>query len=108
MNLPKNQNSVFIKLENVIKNFFFFKMKNYIGDVNDEIYSKYISSMTFISTSKQKQTSQLIKEFMNTDLYSQRSTIIQLLFKSHEHDLRYLSYLLYDMLYLKLLKFKLI
>ena len=73
-------------------------LKDLLVYSNDEIYSKYISSMTFISTSKQKQTSQLIKEFMNTDLYSQRSTIIQLLFKSHEHDLRYLSYLLYDML----------
>ena len=73
-------------------------LKDLLVYSNDEIYSKYISSMTFIATSKQKQTSQLIKEFMNTDLYSQRSTIIQLLFKSHEHDLRYLSYLLYDML----------
>jgi hypothetical protein len=65
---------------------------------NDEIYSKYLSSVQFITTSKQKQTSQLIKEFMNADLYSQRSTIIQFLYKSNEHDIRYLSYLLYDML----------
>ena len=73
-------------------------LKDLLVFSNDEIYSKYLSSMTFITTSKQKQTSQLMKEFMNTDLYSQRSTIIQLLLKSHEHDLRYLSYLLYDML----------
>jgi len=65
---------------------------------NEEIYSKYLSTITFINTSKQKQTSQLIKEFMNADLYSQRSTIIQLMLKSHEHDIRYLCYLLYDML----------
>ena len=54
--------------------------------------------INFINTSKQKQTSQLIKEFMNTDLYSQRSTIIQFMLNSNEHDIRYLCYLLYDML----------
>ena len=73
-------------------------LKDLLVFSNDEIYSKYLSSIHYITTSKQKQTSQLIKEFMNSDLYSQRSTIIQFLFKSHEHDIRYLSYLLYDML----------
>jgi ATP-dependent Lon protease len=47
---------------------------------------------------KQKQTSQLVKEFINTDLFSQRSMLIQLLLKSNEHEYKYLSYLLYDML----------
>ena len=65
---------------------------------NDEIYSKYLSNITFINSIKLKQTSQLIKEFMNTDLYSQRSILIQLLLKSHEHEFKYLSYMLYDML----------
>ena len=65
---------------------------------NDEIYSKYVSNISFTNSIKQKQTSQLIKEFMNTDLYSQRSMLIQLLLKSHEHEFKYLSYMLYDML----------
>jgi ATP-dependent Lon protease len=47
---------------------------------------------------KQKQTSQLVKEFINTDLFSQRSMLIQLLLKSNEHEYKYMSYLLYDML----------
>jgi ATP-dependent Lon protease len=65
---------------------------------NDEIYSKYVSNISFTNSIKLKQTSQLIKEFMNTDLYSQRSILIQLLLKSHEHEFKYLSYMLYDML----------
>ena len=55
-------------------------LKDLLVFSNDEIYSKYLSMINFINTSKQKQTSQLIKEFMNTDLYSQRSTIIQFIF----------------------------
>jgi ATP-dependent Lon protease len=73
-------------------------LKDLLVFSNDEIYSKYLSMINFINTSKQKQTSQLIKEFMNTDLYSQRSTIIQFMLNSNEHDIRYLCYLLYDML----------
>lgn len=73
-------------------------LKDVLVFSNDEIYSKYLSNVSFIQSIKQKQTSQLIKEFMNTDLYSQRSMLIQLLLKSHEHEFKYLSYMLYDML----------
>ena len=73
-------------------------LKDVLVFSNDEIYSKYLSNVSFIHSIKQKQTSQLIKEFMNTDLYSQRSILIQLLLKSHEHEFKYLSYMLYDML----------
>ena len=94
-NVPKDPEFMTESFTKYIKS---LTLKDLLVFSNDEIYAKYISSMTFITTNKQKQTSQLIKEFMNADLYSQRSTIIQFLLKSHEHDLRYLSYLLYDML----------
>ena len=94
-NVPKDPEFMTESFTKYIKS---LTLKDLLVFSNDEIYSKYLSSMTFIATSKQKQTSQFIKEFMNADLYSQRSTIIQLLLKSHEQDLRYLSYLLYDML----------
>lgn len=94
-NVPKDPEFMTESFTKYIKS---LTLKDLLVFSNDEIYAKYLSSMTFITTNKQKQTSQLIKEFMNADLYSQRSTIIQFLLKSHEHDLRYLSYLLYDML----------
>jgi hypothetical protein len=94
-NVPKDPEFMTESFTKYVKS---LTLKDLLVFSNDEMYAKYISSMTFITTNKQKQTSQLIKEFMNADLYSQRSTIIQFLLKSHEHDLRYLSYLLYDML----------
>lgn len=94
-NVPKDPEFMTESFTKYVKS---LTLKDLLVFSNDEIYAKYISSMTFINTNKQKQTSQLIKEFMNADLYSQRSMIIQFLLKSNEHDLRYLSYLLYDML----------
>jgi ATP-dependent Lon protease len=94
-NVPKDPEFMNESFTKYIK---YLTLKDLLVYSNDEIYSKYLSTITFINTSKQKQTSQLIKEFMNADLFYQRSMIIQLLLKSHEHDLRYLSSLLYDML----------
>jgi len=73
-------------------------LKDILVFSNEEMYSKYVSNINSIQLMKQKQTSQLVKEFINTDLYSQRSTLIQLLLKSNEHEYKYLAYLLYDML----------
>jgi ATP-dependent Lon protease len=94
-NVPKDPEFMTESFTKYVKS---LTLKDLLVFSNDEMYAKYLSSMTFITTNKQKQTSQLIKEFMNADLYSQRSTIVQFLLKSHEHDIRYLSYLLYDML----------
>jgi ATP-dependent Lon protease len=73
-------------------------LKDLLVFTNDELYSKYLSNTSMTQVIKQKQTSQLVKEFINMDLFSQRSTIVQLLLKSNEHEYKYLSYLLYDML----------
>ena len=42
--------------------------------------------------------SQIVKEFLNGELYSQRTTIIQLLIKKDNPEFQYLAYLLYDLL----------
>jgi ATP-dependent Lon protease len=73
-------------------------LKDLLVFSNDELYSKYLSNISVIQVIKQKQISQLVKEFINTDLFSQRSMLVQLLLKSNEHEYKYLSYLLYDML----------
>lgn len=65
---------------------------------NDEILQKYQCYMTQIDLIKQKPISQIAKEFLNGDLYGQRTTLIQLLLKSDEHEYQYLAYLLYDLL----------
>jgi len=65
---------------------------------NQELYNRFIVYITQINLIKQKTISQVTKDFMSSDLYSQRSTLIQLLLKSNEHEFQYLAYLLYDLL----------
>ena len=65
---------------------------------NDKLYLRFSGYMSQLKLIKQKTISQVTKEFINNDLYSQRTTIIQLLIKSNEHEYQYLAYLLYDLL----------
>ena len=65
---------------------------------NDELYNKFVGFINQLILSKQKSINQTIKEFISSDLYNQRKTLIQLLLKSNEHEYQYLSYLLYDLL----------
>jgi len=65
---------------------------------SDELINKYNGYISQVDLIKQKPISQVVKEFMNSDLYGQRNTLIQLLLKSDEHEYQYLAYLLYDLL----------
>jgi len=94
-NVPKDPEFMAESFTKYIKS---LSLKDILVFSNDELYSKYLSNVSVIQLMKQKQTSQLVKEFINTDLFSQRSMLIQLLLKSNEHEYKYMSYLLYDML----------
>ena len=65
---------------------------------NEELYQRYIGYLTQINLIKQKPISQNIKEFISSDLYGQRRTLIQLLMKKSNPEFQYLAYLLYDLL----------
>ena len=65
---------------------------------NNELYERYIGYINQTQLIKQKSISQVIKEFINGDLYSQRTTLIQLLIHNDDPEFQYLSYLLYDLL----------
>lgn len=73
-------------------------LKEFIIYSVDEILNKYEGYMNQVKLIKQKTISQVVKEFINNDLFGQRKTLIQLLLKSDEHEYQYLSYLLYDLL----------
>ena len=73
-------------------------LKEFIIYSLDEVLNKYEGYMNQIKLIKQKTISQVVKEFINDDLFGQRKTLIQLLLKSDEHEYQYLSYLLYDLL----------
>ena len=65
---------------------------------NNEIYLKFEGITNQLSLIKQKNLSQLVKEFVNSELYQQRTTIIQLLINYQDKESQYLAYLLYDLL----------
>lgn len=73
-------------------------LKDYLIYDNNGIYNKYSGYLSNINTLKQKTLTQIIKEFMVSDIYYKRLIIIQLIVKSDQQDNLYLSYLLYDLL----------
>ena len=73
-------------------------LKDYLICENHDIYSRYIGYLSNLNIISQKTITQLIKDFIVSELYIKRSTIIQLLIKSDKSDNQYLAYLLYDIL----------
>ena len=65
---------------------------------NEEIYHKFSGYISQIRLLKQKQISQIVKDFINNELYAQRTTLIVLLLNTNNHEFQYLAYLLYDLL----------
>ena len=76
----------------------FLTLKDFLLLNNNEIYSKYISILTQNNFYKQKNISQIVNEFLNSDLFVQRNILINLLVKSNDNEYQYMSYLLYDLL----------
>jgi ATP-dependent Lon protease len=94
-NLPQQSeflNDCFKKFMNSLS------LKDYlVNDIND-IYSKYSGYCSLNNNIKQKQISNVVKEFINDDIYNKRNTIISLLISKSNRENQYLAYLLYDLL----------
>ena len=73
-------------------------LKDFLIHEPHEIYSKYAGYLSNLNNIKQKPIGQIVKEFITSDLFTKRLTIIQLLVKSDKYDNQYLAYLLYDLL----------
>ena len=73
-------------------------LKDYLIFEPHEIYSKYAGYLSNLNTIRQKTISQVVKEFITSELYIKRSIIMQLLIKSDDYDNQYLAYLLYDLI----------
>jgi len=73
-------------------------LKDLLVYSNSELYNNYLDILSQVKLIKQLPISQVIKNFITSDLYTQRNTIINLLLKSSEHEYQYISYLLYDIL----------
>jgi hypothetical protein len=73
-------------------------LKDYLMYETHEIYSKYAGYLSHLSSLRQKPVSQVIKEFIASELYIKRLTLIQLLIQMDKNDNQYLAYLLYDLM----------
>ena len=62
----------------------------------NELYHKYSGYINQHKLFKSKTVSNLIKDFINSELYKQRTIICQILVKSKDPEFQYLAYLLYD------------
>ena len=73
-------------------------LKDYLLYDYKELFLKYTGYLSQINLLKQKEISQIVKEFIDDELFIKRITLIQLLIKSDSYDNQYLAYLLYDTL----------
>jgi ATP-dependent Lon protease len=65
---------------------------------NDKLYEKFLGYRTQTLLMRQKPISEVTKNFIGAELYTQRTTLIQLLLMGNCHEYQYLAYLLYDLL----------
>jgi ATP-dependent Lon protease len=63
-----------------------------------ELHENFLSCIKCMEHYKQKILAQIIKDFINSDLYKRREVLIHLLIKDNDSEFQYLAYLLYDML----------
>ena len=73
-------------------------LKDFLVYNNQELFQRYLGYINQTNLIKQKTISQIVKEFINAPLFSQRKTLIQLLMKKADPEFQYLAYLLYDLL----------
>lgn len=65
---------------------------------DEDLYTRYLGYLIQINLINQKPISQLVFDFLNSDIYIQRTTLVQLLINSNENEYQYIAYMLYDLL----------
>jgi ATP-dependent Lon protease len=65
---------------------------------SQEIYNKYIFIITQVNSYNQKTLENLVQNFITSDLFNQRTMLIQLLLSDDKLENLYIAYLLYDLL----------
>jgi ATP-dependent Lon protease len=74
-------------------------LKDFLVSENpSDIYAKFVGSSMQVNSLKQKQVSQVVKDFISDDMYGKRNTLVNLLVRSFHYENQYLAYLLYDLL----------
>ena len=71
-------------------------LKDLLINNHHEIYKMFMGYNNQMCLMKQKAISQCVKEFIGSDLFTKRYTLVQLLIKSGDYENQYLAYLRYD------------
>jgi len=94
-NLPKDDDfntDIFNKFINSLT------LKDFLINSHIEIYNKFFGYISQYKLLKQKTLTQIVKEFISSDLFTKRTILIQLLINFDNYENKYLAYLLYDLL----------
>jgi len=73
-------------------------LKDFLIYNHSEINNKYIGYLSHYKLLKEKTLSKIAKDFISSDLFAKRSTLIHLLINSDNYENKYIAYLLYDLL----------
>jgi len=95
-NLPDEENFKSNCFKNYISS---LTLKDYLIYENEnEIYNNFAGYISHNNNIRQKQISQIVKEFISDDMYNKRLILINLLIFSSVNENQYMAYLLYDLL----------
>jgi ATP-dependent Lon protease len=73
-------------------------LKDFLIWGNEDIYKKYWLVIKDVSMVKQNKTDTLIKRFVEMDVFSQRTMLLNLLSYDIDDEVRYITYMLYDVI----------
>ena len=93
--LPKNPD---FNNENFDRFISSLTLKDYLIYDNIEVYNKYAGIISQDKLLKQKLLSQIVKDFLSSELYEKRELLIHFLINSLNYDNKYIAYLLYDLI----------
>ena len=101
------QTYIIENIENLPKSFDEHSWVNYIKNISikdlliysdNELFEKYIGMKIQLDLLINKDLNTIVQEFLGSNLYQQRNTILYFLLNNNNHELQYIAYLLYDLL----------
>jgi endopeptidase La len=95
-NIPQSENE--FKTATFVAYMKTLTLKELLIYSNEELYTRFVGYLNQINLIKQRSIADTVKEFLGSDLYIQRTILIQLLLKHTDNEYKYLAYLLYDLL----------
>ena len=94
-NIPENDTNDIEIIKRILNS---MSLKDILIYGNNDIYKKKISIMNDVNFIKHNKLDNTIKKFLEMEIISQRNMLINLLIYDKEEDIKYIMYLLYDLI----------